>query len=145
MLFRRLISNCSIASAVAASEKTLFPTALEKLKSEWPRLYAKLLIHTSPFTVTKHDRIMTHRIKDVRPGDRLILDRIREVGSPSYRLIGKPYLDPSVVRVEATVLEHGRGRKQHNLPHRQRKGRRPRKNIKPHMTVLCISDISIKN
>ncbi len=121
-----------------------FSEALCRLKTEVPNLYAKLLIHNFPFTVTRNDLLTTHRMKDVKLGQVLRLDRIREVGSASYTLKGAPLLPEGVVEVLATVIEHGTGAKHIKMPHKQRKGPRPTKAIIPLTTVLRIQDILIK-
>ena len=81
-----------------------------------PRLFAKLYIHNAPFTVHPGDRIVTHRMPDVRPGDVLVLDRVRAVGSEHASLEGSPILPRSVATVTAVVLEHTRGAKRRALP-----------------------------
>lgn len=120
-----------------------FAEALGKLGRQTPNLYAKLLIHNFPFTVTRNDLLKTHRMKDVQVGQVLRLDRIREIGSPDYTLKGAPLLPEGSVEVFATVMEHGRGARQVTMPHKQRKGPRPTKAISPLTTVLRIQDIRI--
>lgn len=122
-----------------------FVTALAKIKKESPRLYAKLLIHNFPFTVTRSDLLTTHRMKDVKVGQVLRLTRIREIGSASYTLKGAPLLPEGSVEVVATVMEHTEGAKKKVMPHLQRKGPRPNKTIKPLVTVLRIQDIQIND
>lgn len=121
----------------------IFGEALAKIGSQASNLYAKIFIHNFPFTVTRHDLITMHRMKDVRVGQVLRLDKIREVGSPSYTLKGAPLLPEGSVEVLATVVEHGKGARRVTLPHKQRKGPRPTKAISPHKTVLRIQDIII--
>lgn len=120
-----------------------FADALGRLKGQAPNLYAKLLIHNFPFTVTRNDLLTTHRMKDVQVGQVLRLDRIREIGSASYTLKGAPMLPEGSAEVLATVMEHGRGARKVQMPHKQRKGPRPTKAISPLTTVLRIQDIRI--
>lgn len=117
--------------------------ALQRLRSELPNAYAKIFIHNFPFTVTRHDLITTHRMKDVEVGQVLKLSQIRELGTPSFTVKGAPLLPDGAADVIATVMEHSRGAKKVTLPHRQRKGPRPVKTIKPLTTVLRIQDIRI--
>lgn len=121
----------------------IFKEALQKLSSEAPNLYAKILIHNFPFTVTSRDLLTTHRIKDVKVGQVLRLGRIREIGSPSYTIKGAPLIPEGAAEVIATVVEHGRGARKLTLPHKQRKGPRPTKAISPCTTVLKIQYIQI--
>ena len=117
--------------------------ALGKVKSQGPKLYAKLLIHNFSFTVTPKDTVITHRMRDVKVGDVLHLDQIREVGSKDYTVRGHPLLPEGSVSVKATVMEHTEGAKKRARMRRQRKGRRALRTIKPLITVLRIQDISI--
>lgn len=117
--------------------------ALQKINTQNIKLYAKLLIHNFPFTVVPTDLIITHRIKDVQVGDTINLTRIMEVGSPDYKLRGLPVLPNGAVTVRATVMEHSEGAKKRAKMKKQRKGRRPLKTIKPHITTLRIQGIQI--
>ena len=119
-----------------------FRQALTKLTQTGP-LYAKLLIHNFPFTVTKHDLIRTHRMRDLEVGQIVKLDQVREIGSAQGILKGAPLLPGGSVEVLATVMEHGKGARKVKMPHRQRKGPRPTKAIKPLTTVLRVQEIKI--
>lgn len=117
--------------------------ALLKLESQRTKLYAKLLLHNFPYTVVPTDVIVTHRMPDVQVGDVLELDEIREVGSPDYKLCGRPVLPKGAARVEAVVLEHSHGHKVRARMRKQRKGRRPLRTIKPRITVLRVTGIKV--
>lgn len=124
-------------------ERISIQEALSKLQSENNKLYCKVMIYSFPFTVTLSDLITLHRLKNVPIGSRILLSQIKEIGSPSFSLKGNPWIDPKFIRVEATVMSHGRGSKVSAAPKYQRKGRRPVKNLKPHITTLRISRIQI--
>lgn len=117
---------------------------LSLLHSSYPNLYARIHLHNMPFTIRPRDYIWTHRMKDTKPGDIIILDRVRELGSKDATLQGKPWIKDARVMITATILEHSRGAKVNVPEHRQRKGRRPKLTIKPHTTLLRIRDIVIK-
>lgn len=120
--------------------------ALTKMSLDIPTptsIYAKILIHNFPFTVTKNDTIITHRIRDVRVGDIIRLERIRELGTANYTLKAKHTLTPPPAVVTATVMEHGHGRWREAPRKRQRKGRRPKRTLKPALTILRINDIRL--
>lgn len=138
-MLRKYFSSVTIA----ASNIVRHHNVMDRLRQDYPRLYAKIFIFNFPFTVTKNDLLVTHRIRDVRVGDVVELDQVREVGGPTTLLKGSPLLKPGLVKVLATVMEHGRGAKQEKQEHKQRKGRRPCKRIKPHSTTLRIQDILI--
>lgn len=134
------MSAASLTKNIAVNTVSL---ALAKLKSQSPNMYAKILIHNFPFSVTRHDLITTHRIRDLQVGQIVTFGSIREIGSPSYILRGAPLLPEGSVQVVATVMEHGRGARKVSMPHRQRKGPRPTKAIKPATTVLRVQEIQI--
>ena len=76
-------------------------------------------------------------------GDQIVLEEVREVGTPDYKLYGTPLLPRGAVRVGAVVMEHCLGVKQRARMRKQRKGRRPMRTIKPLATVLRITDIQV--
>ena len=141
------LSNLGIRNSNSTVEelKDDMPTsrALEKIQSQYPNVYARLLIYNFPFTVTRSDLVVMHRIKGVQVGDIIELDRILEVGSKDYKLRGQPCLPAGSVKVRATVMEHTHGAKKRAKMRRQRKGRRPLLTIKPLVTTLRVQDIII--
>ena len=116
---------------------------LEKIASQYPKFYAKVNIFNFPFTVSRQDRIVLHRLKDVKVGDILKLDRIRELGSPDFTIKGQPWINPKFCHVEACVIEHGRGAKVEAKKPKKRKGHQKNKTIKPLTTTLLIRDIKL--
>ncbi|KAJ1719648.1 hypothetical protein LPJ53_005625 [Coemansia erecta] len=50
------------------------------------------------------------RIKDLELGDSLSLTQVTELGSRDYTIKGQPHVDPSLFRIEATVIEHPDGK-----------------------------------
>lgn len=136
-----------------------FIQILQQLKSDagadQNRLYAKISIKNTMFTVTKSDIIHTHLLKDVLPGMELTMDFVKEVGSPSITLrASRPgshrkkdilrVFNPDLVKVSAIVLEHCKAekviaRKGYKADHRHFR----KKTIRPMMTKLRITDIKI--
>ena len=116
---------------------------LQKISQEYPRIYAKVNIYNFPFTVNRQDRIVLHRLKDVKIGDILKLDRIREVGSPNFTIKGNPWVSPEYCKIEACVIENGRGAKVNAKEPKKRKGHQKNSTIKPLTTTLLIRDIKI--
>jgi large subunit ribosomal protein L21 len=115
--------------------------AISKILSQKTVMYAKLLIHNTPFTVCRTDFITTHRMGDVSVGDVINLTEIREIGTTDYRLKGQQLLPKGLATVTATVMEHTHGEKVRAKMRRQRKGHRPLKTIKPRITILRVQDI----
>lgn len=117
---------------------------LQKVAEEGPNFYAKVNIYNFPFTVSKYDTITMHRLKDIQVGSVLKLTNVRELGSQSWTIKGRPWIDPQTVHVEALVLEHGRGAKVKAKQPKRRKGHTPLRTIKPLTTTLLIRDICVK-
>lgn len=62
------------------------------------------------------------RLNDARVGDVLSLSQIHEVGSREYTLRGSPAIPSTHVVVEATVVEHTKGKMEHIFKKKRRKG-----------------------
>ena len=65
---------------ITASAPTKTCNLLQKM-SRVSAFVRQVNIYNFPFTVSRQDRIVLHRLKDVKIGDILRLDRIREIGS----------------------------------------------------------------
>ncbi|KAJ2608033.1 hypothetical protein H4S08_004605 [Coemansia sp. RSA 1365] len=74
------------------------------------KYYATVVIKGRPFTVTQNDIIIMDRIKDLELGDSLALNQVTELGSRDYTIKGQPFVDPSLFRIKATVIEHPDGK-----------------------------------
>ena len=131
------------SSASIPNPSTNTGNLLQKISEEYPRLYAKVNIFNFPFTVSRQDRIVLNRLKDVKIGDVLRLDRIREIGSPSFTIKGHPWINPKYCNIEACVIENGRGAKVEAKKPKKRKGHQKNSTIKPLTTTLLIRDIKI--
>lgn len=114
-----------------------------RLIQSQPKKYAKMMIHSFNFTVTERDRIITHRIRGVKPGEILEFDKIREVGSADYTITGQPFVDPRFVTLRACVLENGRGKRMPMEKKRKRKGIHRHKYSNPLTTVLMVQQIIV--
>lgn len=144
--FMRNFNNFILKRFITASASTTKTcNLLQKMSEEYPRLYAKVNIYNFPFTVSRQDRIVLHRLKDVKIGDILRLDRIREIGSPTFTIKGRPWVSPEYCSVEACVIEHGRGEKVKAKEPKKRKGHQKNLTIKPLTTTLLIRDIKLLN
>ncbi|KAJ2363537.1 hypothetical protein IW150_006711 [Coemansia sp. RSA 2607] len=74
------------------------------------KYYATVVIKGRPFTVAQNDIVVMDRIKDLELGDTLSLTQVTELGSRDYTIKGQPHVDPSLFRIEATVIEHPDGK-----------------------------------
>ncbi|EIE85538.1 hypothetical protein RO3G_10248 [Rhizopus delemar RA 99-880] len=80
-------------------------TLIQKLREQL-RYYAVADIAGRPFLITKNDKVIVNRLKDVKVGDVLKLDKVRELGSKDYTLKGTPYVPEHIFDINATVIEH---------------------------------------
>jgi ribosomal protein L21 len=118
-------------------------TLLTKISDQYPLIYAKVNIFNFPFTISRQDQIVMHRLKDVQVGDVIKLNQIREIGSKDFTIKGNPWIDTKFCDIEACVVEHGRGAKVQAKEPKKRKGHQRNVTIKPLTTTLLIRDIKI--
>lgn len=83
------------------------------------------------------------RLKDVRVGDVLALSEIHEVGSREYTMRGNPVIPPEKVKVEATVVEHTKGKMEVIFKKKRRKGYEKTITHKQTYTRLRIGSIEL--
>ncbi|KAJ2031490.1 hypothetical protein H4S04_005365, partial [Coemansia sp. S16] len=113
---RALHSSQTPASTVAATA-TSQPTKwsavsvdlVNRLRDQ-QKYYATVVIKGRPFTVTQNDIIVMDRIQELELGDSLALNQVTELGSRDYTIKGQPFIDSSLFKVEATVIEHPDGK-----------------------------------
>ncbi|KAJ2423471.1 hypothetical protein GGF41_003127, partial [Coemansia sp. RSA 2531] len=113
---RALHSSQTPASTVAATA-TSQPTKwsavsvdlVNRLRDQ-QKYYATVVIKGRPFTVTQNDIIIMDRIQELELGDSLALNQVTELGSRDYTIKGQPFIDSSLFKVEATVIEHPDGK-----------------------------------
>lgn len=82
-------------------------------------------------------------LRDVKVGDVLTLDEIHELGSREYTLRGNPVIPSSRVKVEATVVEHTKGKMEFIFKKKRRKGYQKTITHKQPYTRLRIGNIEI--
>ncbi|TPX52553.1 hypothetical protein SeMB42_g01321 [Synchytrium endobioticum] len=75
-----------------------------------PSHFAIVEIKGRPYHVHVDDVIITMRMNEVKLGDVLILDRVREIGSAEYLLRGNPYVHPEYHTIKVVVVEHPIGK-----------------------------------
>ena len=108
--------------AVPDTTTALSPTSssLALIRSQ-PLHYIIASIVGRRHLLAPRDLLTIPRLKDARVGDRLLLSEIHELGSRNYTIRGDPLLPSSVVRVEATVLEHTKGKMERIVKFKRRK------------------------
>ena len=95
--------------------------ALALIRSQ-PNQYVIASIAGRKYLLASKDLLTVPRLTDVRVGDVLSLSQIHEVGSREYTLRGSPDIPSNNVVVEATVVEHTKGKMEHIFKKKRRKG-----------------------
>ncbi|KAI8973412.1 ribosomal protein L21-like protein, partial [Mycotypha africana] len=116
--------------------------AIRKLREQL-RYYAVAEISGRPYLITKNDQVIVNRLKDVKVGDVIQLDKVREIGSKDYNLKGAPYLPEKLYNIHATVIEHTKSRMIHIVKKKRRKGYKRTIDHKQTHTVLRISEVEV--
>jgi large subunit ribosomal protein L21 len=83
------------------------------------------------------------RLKDVRVGDIISLSQIHEIGSREYTLRGDQAIPTQRIRVQATVVEHTKGKMEVVFKKKRRKGYQKTIQNKHPYTRLRIGSIEI--
>ena len=115
---------------------------VQKLRDQL-RYYAVAEIAGRPFLITKNDKVIVNRLKDVKVGDVLKLDKVRELGSKDYTLKGSPYVPENVFNINATVIEHTKSKLIQIVKKKRRKNYKRTIEHKQTHTVLRISNVDV--
>ncbi|KAJ2812926.1 hypothetical protein FBU31_007519, partial [Coemansia sp. 'formosensis'] len=113
----RAIHSSQIPASTAAAATTSLPKKwsagsvdlVNRLRDQ-QKYYATVVIKGRPFTVTQNDIIVMDRIQELELGDSLALNQVTELGSRDYTIKGQPFIDSSLFKVEATIIEHPDGK-----------------------------------
>ncbi|KNE71331.1 ribosomal protein L21 [Allomyces macrogynus ATCC 38327] len=128
------------AESVANSKAA--PYLMHLAQSAGP-YYALLEIKGRPYHVTKGDMLQVQHLK-VPLGAKLVLDKVREIGSASVSLRGAPYVAENLARVEAVVIEHSFSEKRVTVKTKRRKGYKRTHGHRQHLTSLRITEVSVQ-
>ncbi|KAG0746192.1 hypothetical protein G6F26_001921 [Rhizopus arrhizus] len=126
------------AAAPCSENATLIQRLREQL-----RYYAVADIAGRPFLITKNDKVIVNRLKDVKVGDVLKLDKVRELGSKDYSLKGTPYVPEHIFDINATVIEHTKSKLIRIVKKKRRKNYKRTIEHKQTHTVLRISKVDV--
>ncbi|CAO3611843.1 unnamed protein product [Cunninghamella blakesleeana] len=107
------------------------------------RYYAVAEIAGRPFLITNNDKVIVNRLKDVQVGDVLKLDKVREIGSKDYTLMGSPYVQENIYDIQATVIEHTKSKLIKIVKKKRRKNYKRTIEHKQTHTVLRISKVDV--
>ncbi|KAH7927889.1 hypothetical protein BV22DRAFT_1193314 [Leucogyrophana mollusca] len=134
------------AATCALHTQSRLPTttsaALNLIRSQ-PSQYIVASLAGRKYLLAPRDLLTVPHLKDVRVGDVLALNDIHELGSREYTLRGSPLIPSDQVKVEATVVEHTKGKMEVVVKKKRRKGyQKTIKNKHPY-TRLRIGPIQI--
>lgn len=125
--------------AVAPTSTT---SAIDLIRSQ-PTQYVVASVAGRKYILTPRDLLTVPRLRDVKVGDVLQLDEIHELGSREYTIRGDPVIPGSRVNVEATVVEHTKGKMEFIFKKKRRKGYQKTKKHKQTYTRLRIGGIEV--
>lgn len=107
------------------------------------RYYAIAEIAGRPYLITQNDKVILNRLKDVKVGDVLKLDKVRELGSKDYAIKGDPYVNEAFFDITATVIEHPKSKMIKIVKKKRRKNYKRTITHKQTHTVLRISKVDV--
>lgn len=136
---RLIVDICRQVQTTATSSDS---SLIQKLRDQL-RHYAIVDITGRPFLVTKNDKVIVNRLKDVKVGDVLKLDKVRELGSKDYTLKGSPYVAENIFDIQATVIEHTKSKLIKIVKKKRRKNYKRTIEHKQTHTVLRISNVDV--
>ena len=116
--------------------------ALSLIRSQ-PSQYVVASLAGRKYLLTPRDLLTVPRLNDVKVGDVLKLSDIHEIGSREFTVRGNPVIPSEQVRVEATVVEHTKGRMEVIFKKKRRKGYERTVRHKQTYTRLRIGPIDI--
>lgn len=144
---RRSLSHISAAlplrsRAIHSVVPSSTAAALQLIRSQ-PSQYVVASFAGRKYILTPRDMLTVPHLRDVKVGDVLVLDEIHELGSREYTLRGNPVIPTNTVKVEATVVEHTKGKMEFIFKKKRRKGYRKTIQHKQPYTRIRIGDIEI--
>ncbi|KAG0256615.1 hypothetical protein BG011_004433 [Mortierella polycephala] len=137
-------STTSPATSASSTESSPASSSPVNLLRDQLRYYAVAEIKSRPYLITKDDIIVLDRLKDVKLGDVIELNQIKELGSKDYAIQGKPYVSPEYYSIKATVIEQPKGKIIETFKKKRRKHFQRRYHIKPVHTLLRVSELEVK-
>ena len=138
---RALHTQTTQTTAAAAPTPSL-SNALSAIRNQ-PARYVVASVAGRKYLLAPRDLLTVPRLKDVRVGDVLALTDVHEVGSREFTLRGSPTIPPEKVKVEATVVEHTKGKMEVIFKKKRRKGYQKTIKHKQTYTRLRIGPIEL--
>ncbi|KAF9164750.1 hypothetical protein DFQ26_001096 [Actinomortierella ambigua] len=147
-LFHATAAAHQVAASTSATSTSSSTTPQDadsiSLLRDQLRYYAVAEIKNRPYLITKNDIIVLDRLKDVKLGDVIELNQIRELGSKDYAIQGQPYVSSDYFTIKATVIEQPKGKMVETFKKKRRKHFQRRYHFKPMHTLLRVSELEVK-
>lgn len=101
---KRRIGSTSTEAAAKSDTLSGSPILCDFLAKNPPKegFYVTLELKNKPHQVSLNDIVVTERMNDLKLGDSLAFDRIREIGSKDWVVQGNPYVHPSFFTVKGS-------------------------------------------
>ena len=135
------VSETHVLTAARAAPRTS-SAALDLIRAQ-PNQYIIATLGGRKHILAPRDLLTIPRMPDVKVGDVVLLDHIHELGSRDFTIRGKPTIPTTKVQVQATVVEHTKGKMESIFKKKRRKGYRKTITHKQPYTRLRIGDIEI--
>jgi ribosomal protein L21 len=130
-------AHASSSRSSASTKETLRGLATET------SLFATVELKNRPYQVSKNDIIITPRMNDLKLGDVISFDRVREIGSKDWILRGNPFILPEYFSIKAVCIEHNRAAPI-TRKHWKKSGATKSVTNQSSHTLLRISEMSLK-
>ena len=136
------IARRALHTQTSAAPTGTLSTALSAISSQ-PMRYVVASVAGRKYLLAPRDLLTVPRLNDVKVGDVLALSEIHEVGSREFTLRGNPIIPAEQVKVEATVVEHTKGKMEVIFKKKRRKGYEKTITHKQTYTRLSIGPIDV--
>jgi len=138
----RQVASRALHTQTQQATPSTTTSALSLLRTQ-PSQYVVASVAGRKYLLAPRDLLTVPRLKDVNVGDVLQLSEIHEIGSREYTIRGNPVLPPQKVKVEATVVEHTKGKMEVIFKKKRRKGYQKTIKHKQTYTRLRIGPIDV--
>jgi large subunit ribosomal protein L21 len=147
---RKLSSASAVTAASAALHHTSddFSAVVDKVNNRLQsqhagRLFAVVHVAGKQRKVTPEDIIVIDKPLDADIGQRIRLNKVLLVGGKDFSILGRPVLNPNLVRVEATIIEKTLSHTNVIFWYKRRQNHRFLRLRRDQLTYLRINDIDL--
>jgi large subunit ribosomal protein L21 len=150
-IFNSSLVTTAASHPVSSSSSFHVPFVSSVTKSSEPpllarefRLTAEIELAGEIHMVAPNQVLRVNRMNVFRVGELITLDRVRAIFGKEQTILGQPYVSPSLVAVNAVVLEQSKDAKVWIEKTKKRKHYHKRFSHRQRLTVLRITDITVQ-